>query len=261
MSSSEQGVQRSTLPAALASPLIREALLLWSVSFASIVAASLLAPAHAKVVATISFLYLPLFFARPARLRKGTKDLWWERFWNFDYAEFGVTLRNWRLDLKLALLLFLIVAPLYLAAYVGYAEAMKWLPTRWATYLSPYGGHWGFHPRLPANFGLWAVDQLLVVAVPEEFFYRGYLQTRFREAWPQGRTFLGARLGPAFFLAAVLFAVGHLAIFQVWRLGVFFPALLFGWLRERTGTVLGSSVLHALFNLYEMALRVSFYAA
>lgn len=260
MSSTEQGVQRSLLPAALASSSIREALVLWSVSFGSIIVASLLAPAYAKVVATISFLYLPLFFARSPGSRAGIKDSWWERFWSFDYAEFGVTVRNWRLDVRLALLLFLIVAPLYLAAYVGYAEAMKWLPARWATHLSPYGGHWGFHPRLPGHFGLWAVDQLLVVAIPEEFFYRGYLQTRFREAWPQGRTFLGARLGPAFFVTAAMFAVGHLAIFQVWRLAVFFPALLFGWLRERTGTVLGSSLLHALFNLYEMALRASFYA-
>ena len=259
MSPTEQGAQRSTLAAALASPSVREALVLWTVSFASIVAASLLMPGYAKVVATISFLYLPLFFARSSRLRGGTKNSWWERFWSFDYAEFGVTLRNWRVDLKLALLLFLIVAPLYLAAYIGYAEAIKWLPARWAIHLSPYGGHWGFHPRLPGHFGLWAIDQMLVVAVPEEFFYRGYLQTRFREAWPQGRTFVGARLGPAFFVTAVLFAVGHLAIFQFWRLAVFFPALLFGWLRERTGTVLGSSVLHALFNLYEMVLRASFY--
>src|SRR5713101_5207743 len=33
------------------------------------------------------------------------------------------------------------------------------------------------------------------------------------------------------------------------RLAVFFPALLFGWLREKTGTVLGATLLHAAFNL------------
>jgi membrane protease YdiL (CAAX protease family) len=65
-------------------------------------------------------------------------------------------------------------------------------------------------------------------------------------------------VGPAFILTAVLFALGHLAVFQVWRLGVFFPALLFGYMRERTGTVLGSTLLHAIFNLYEMFLRESF---
>jgi membrane protease YdiL (CAAX protease family) len=120
-------------------------------------------------------------------------------------------------------------------------------------------GKLAFHPKLPDQFGLWIIDQLLVVAVPEEFFYRGYLQSRLREAYPQGRMLLGARLGPAFFLTAVLFAIGHLSIFQLWRLAVFFPALVFGWLRERTGTVLGASLVHAGFNLYEMGLRASFF--
>jgi membrane protease YdiL (CAAX protease family) len=238
---------------------VREALTLWGISFASIVAASLIAPGYAKLVATISFLYLPLFFARSRSDGAFGKQSWPARFWTFDYAEFGVTFRNWRLDLKLALLVFAIVAPLYLVAYLGYAEALTWLPASWATHLSPYMGKLDFHPRLPDQFGLWTVDQLLVVAVPEEFFYRGYLQSRLREAYPQGRTFLGARLGPAFFLTAVLFAIGHLSIFQVWRLAVFFPALLFGWLRERTGTVLGASLVHAGFNLYEMVLRASFF--
>jgi len=221
----------------------------------------LIAPSYAKVVATISFLYLPLFFARGRKEPERGKQSWSSRFWTFDYAEYGVTLRNWRLDLKLALLVFLIVAPLYLVAYVAYAEALSWLPARWAVHLSPYFGNLVFRPRLPDHFGLWIVDQLFVVAVPEEFFYRGYLQGRLREAYPQGRLFLGARLGPAFFFTAALFAIGHLSIFHVWRLAVFFPGLVFGWLRERTGTVLGASLLHAGFNLYEMTLRSSFFGA
>jgi membrane protease YdiL (CAAX protease family) len=70
----------------------------------------------------------------------------------------------------------------------------------------------------------------------------------------------GARLGRAFFLTAALFAVGHLAIFQVWRLAVFFPALLFGWMRERTGTILGSTLFHAYCNLLQLVLAASFFA-
>jgi membrane protease YdiL (CAAX protease family) len=103
------------------------------------------------------------------------------------------------------------------------------------------------------------VDNLFVVALPEEFFYRGYLQTRLRDAWPEGRLFLGARLGKAFWVTAALFALGHLAIFQVWRLGVFFPALLFGWMRERTGTVMGAALLHACCNLLVLVLEASFF--
>ncbi len=103
------------------------------------------------------------------------------------------------------------------------------------------------------------IDQLFVVAVPEEFFYRGYLQPRLRDAWPGGVTFLGARLGPAFWLTALLFALGHLAIFEVWRLAVFFPALLFGWMRERSGSVVGGALLHASSNLLMQVLDACFF--
>jgi membrane protease YdiL (CAAX protease family) len=228
----------------LSRPPFQEALLAWGLSFAAILLATLLLPDYAKPVATLSFLFVPMIFMR----RRGE-----------DYWDYGLSFRCWRLDLKLALLLFLIVAPLYLLSYEGYAEALKYLPSSWVKHLSPYGADWSFHPRLPSKFPQWTVDQLLVVALPEELFYRGYLQTRLRQAYPQGRMFLGARLGPAFFITAVLFALGHLAIFQVWRLAVFFPALLFGWLRERTGTVIGSSVFHAACNLYELVLRASFF--
>ena len=68
----------------------------------------------------------------------------------------------------------------------------------------------------------------------------------------------GARLGPAFWLTAALFALGHLAVFQFWRLGVFFPALLFGWMRERSGTVVAPALFHASANLLEKVLEASF---
>jgi membrane protease YdiL (CAAX protease family) len=223
---------------------LQECLAVWAGSFLAIVFASLFLNRYAKLVATIAFLYLPLI---PMRWR------------GEDYRHYGVTLRSWRQDFKLFLLLFAVVAPLYLVAYVAYAELLNHLPPWLASRISPYGGEWHFKLRMPANLGLWALDQLLVVALPEEFFYRGYLQGRLRDAFPQGKLLAGARLGPAFFLTALLFALGHLAIFQPWRLAVFFPALLFGWLRERTGTIVGCSVFHAACNLYELVLRVSFF--
>jgi membrane protease YdiL (CAAX protease family) len=196
------------------------------------------------VVATVSFLYLPLVAMR----RRGE-----------DFHDFGVTFRGWRQDLKLFLLLAAIVGPLYLGAYVGYAWVLGKLPAHWAQLLSPYPADWSFHLRLPARFDEWVVDQLFVVALPEEFFYRGFIQSRLRDAWPEGRVVLGARLGRAFWVTAVLFALGHLAIFEAWRLAVFFPALLFGWMRERTGTVVGSALFHAACNLYELVLAASFF--
>lgn len=225
---------------------VQEAFAVWGTSFAAILLATATVPGYAKLVATVSFLYLPLL---PIN-RRGE-----------DYQHYGVTLRHWRQDLRLAALLFALVAPLYFAGYVAFAELPRHLPAWLAPYLSPYGADWSFKLRLPDRFELWALDQLLVVALPEEFFYRGYLQTRLRDAYPQGKVVFGARIGPAFLLVALLFAVGHLADFRGWRLAVFFPALLFGWLRERTGTILGSSLFHAACNLYELALRASFYGA
>ena len=44
-----------------------------------------------------------------------------------------------------------------------------------------------------------------------------------------------------------------------WRLGVFFPALIFGWLRERTGTIVPGTIFHALSNLTVLVLEASFF--
>ncbi len=226
---------------------VQEVLLLWAVSFGSIVLAFALfggASGHAKVVATVGFLYLPLL----AMKRRGE-----------DFPDFGLTARALGQDLKLFALLFALVAPLYVLAFWGFAEGAEHLPAWLRRFVSPYMGRPEFAFRLPARFGEWALDNLLVVALPEEFFYRGYIQSRLRDAWPKGRVFLGARLGPAFWLTALLFGVGHLAIFETWRLAVIFPALLFAWMRERTGTIIGATLFHASANLLALVLEASFF--
>lgn len=225
---------------------VQEAVGLWAVGFLAIVAAFLLMGGTSvpKLVATVGFLYLPLI---PMRWR------------DEDYGDYGLSLRAWREDLRLFLLLSAVVAPLFFLGFATFVEVLPHLPQDWVRHLTPLTGEARFQPRMPPLFGEWFIDQLFVVALPEEFFYRGYLQTRLRDAWPQGRKFLGGRLGPAFWLTALLFALGHLAIFQAWRLSVFFPALIFGWMRERTGTVIGAALFHAACNLYVRFLEVSFF--
>ncbi|HEX8703791.1 MAG TPA: MXAN_2755 family glutamic-type intramembrane protease [Myxococcaceae bacterium] len=225
---------------------VKEVVGLWALGFLGIVIAFIFFGGSSipKLVATVGFLYLPLI---PMRWREE------------DYRDYGLTLSAWRQDVKLFLGLSLLVFPLFFLGFAAWSEVVPLLPTELARMLTPHNGPAQFVPRLPPRFGEWVVDQLFVVALPEEFFYRGYMQTRLRDAWPQGRKVLGVRLGPAFWLTAVLFALGHLAIFQVWRLSVFFPALLFGWMRERTGTVLGAALFHAACNLYVRFLEVSFF--
>jgi membrane protease YdiL (CAAX protease family) len=95
-------------------------------------------------------------------------------------------------------------------------------------------------------------SQLLAIALPEEAFFRGYLQTRLTEAFPATRRVLGAAVSiPALLSQAALFALIHFAFEpRLDRLAVFFPALLFGWMRARRGGVGASMVFHAACNVY-----------
>ena len=80
------------------------------------------------------------------------------------------------------------------------------------------------------------VGQLSLIALPEEVFYRGYLQTRLDDAWPLRVRLFGASVGPSVVVTSAIFALGHLlTIHDPGRLAVFFPSLVFGWLRARTG--------------------------
>jgi membrane protease YdiL (CAAX protease family) len=103
------------------------------------------------------------------------------------------------------------------------------------------------------------LGHLLVIALPEEAFFRGYLQTELEAALPPKRKLFGAGVGLALLLTSALFALGHLATdLHVNRLGVFFPSLLFGWLRTRTGGIGASVLFHAACNVFASFLAESY---
>ena len=104
-----------------------------------------------------------------------------------------------------------------------------------------------------------AAGQILVIALPEEAFYRGYVQSRLDAALPWRVRFLGAEIGPAIVLTSLIFALGHLAtIHRPARLAVFFPSLLFGFLRARTGGIGTGVLFHAMCNVYSELLGRGF---
>lgn len=108
----------------------------------------------------------------------------------------------------------------------------------------------------PPRFLDESLGQLLVIALPEEAFYRGYLQTALDAAWPPRWTFLGAKIGLALPVSCAIFALGHLATEpSPARLAVFFPALLFGFLRARTGGIGAGVIFHAACNLAVLVLQ------
>lgn len=121
--------------------------------------------------------------------------------------------------------------------------------------------HWWlgatFQLRLPPAFGQSIIDQVLIIALSEEFFFRGYLQTQCDQVWGKPYRLLGAECGPGLVAAAALFAVCHLFYGGPARLIVLFPGLLYGWLRARTGTIAVPVFYHAASNLLMQVMLTS----
>lgn len=84
----------------------------------------------------------------------------------------------------------------------------------------------------------------LLVALPEEVFFRGYIYDSFEEkGWEP------------VFPSALLFAMGHLLIFASWyRSLTILPGLLLGWSRKSTGNIYVPILLHLAFNLLPYAI-------
>jgi membrane protease YdiL (CAAX protease family) len=157
-------------------------------------------------------------------------------------ADLGLVAPRWGRDLRALLLCAAIVFPLL---FLG-----VWFSTRIGLAL----------PLLPVSserrWAPWILYQVAYVAAPEELFFRGYVQGSLRlclKSLAPERSRLWDPL--ALTAAAVLFAGAHVAVFhsaaQAW---VFFPALVFGWLRARTGGVGAGVVFHALCNIFSEAL-------
>lgn len=112
---------------------------------------------------------------------------------------------------------------------------------------------------LPPNVTSFVLAQLIVVALPEEAFFRGYVQTALSDIEKRRVRFVGAELAPVAWLAqAILFAGIHFIVEpHPARLAVFFPALLFGWVRAWRGGIGAAMALHAMSNLYSEILSRS----
>jgi membrane protease YdiL (CAAX protease family) len=104
--------------------------------------------------------------------------------------------------------------------------------------------------RPPTSITDEVFGQVLVIALPEEGFYRGYLLTALDDAWGTPVTLFKAKIGWGLVVSSAIFAVGHFFTEpDPQRLAVFFPALAFGWMRARTGGVGAPALFHVLCNL------------
>lgn len=181
-----------------------------------------------------------------------------------DLAVYGFTTRPRRRSLVFAVIGPALVFPIFLVGFVLFYQficadhALAVLaPPTWCTRYIGWSGL--FHPRAPADFLLGTVNQLIVVALPEELFFRGYLLGLLEAALPPRRRLWGGGVGRALLLSAVLFALGHFLVdFDARRLATFFPGLLFGWMRSATGNIAAGTFVHAAANLYIEALQRTF---
>lgn len=149
------------------------------------------------------------------------------------YEEYGLTWNNPG-SLRFHLTVCLAVFVPYLIGH--YLFARLWLGAELAL-------------RLPAGIGWLIVDHALAIGLPEEVFFRGYLQTHGDRVWGTPWRFAGARFGWGLLVAAALFAVCHIGNGGPARLIVFFPGLFYGWLRARTGTIAVPAAYHAASNV------------
>jgi uncharacterized protein len=208
-----------------------EVVLLWLgvlLAIRGVVAAQKALGLHEVVLASVPFLfiYAPVLLCR----FRGVDS--------FEYRLFIPAFRDWgawRDALRLNLLLVGVGLVPWLVGYHLYQHLL-----------------FGYEPalRFPPKFWTAVAYHLFFVAVPEEFFYRGYLQTRLNEILPRRFLLFGVPFGHGLWITALLFAFGHsLVQLQWWHFATFFPGLLFGLLREKTGTVISGAFLHAICNV------------
>ncbi len=169
---------------------------------------------------------------------------------------YGFTAQPLGLGLTVAAIAIVVVLPLFT---LGFLVAGRTACAHWPA-LVP-GSCWrAAHPlwRLPGDFLLLCAAQLVVVALPEELFFRGYVQGRLEEALPPRTTLWGAPVGWAWIGSSALFAVGHyLVTFEPQMLTRFFPGLVFGWMYARTRSILAGTIFHAACNLIMAVLGAS----
>ena len=186
-----------------------------------------------------------------------------------DFGDYALTHKPLGKGLLVFMAVSLVVFPLFAGGFYLYyrqvcgltAAGWSWLPRQIRGLCRTFVGHWSrvrFRP--PPRYWEVVLGQFLVVAVPEEYFFRGYILTRLDAVWPSRRRLLGAPVGWSLVVSSVLFALGHLLVdFNGLRLAVFFPGLVFGWMRQRTGSILAGVMFHACSNLVSDALHKLFF--
>ena len=207
---------------------------------------------------SVLFLYVPVYVASRR---------------NEDVRDYGFRYDPVAKGLVLAAVAVAIIAPVFALGFVGFYEVA--CHSELLSHLAPqrmcshYGGpaslHWPAFavleasPPSPGTLSLeWCAVQWLVVGLPEELFFRGFLLHKLEQRFPPKRRVLGGGIGLALVVSSIAFAVIHLPRDGDPRaLATFFPGLLFGWMRSATGSILASTVTHGCSNILARMLELA----
>lgn len=193
-----------------------------------------------SALVAVLFLYVPVMVA-------------WRR--KEDLVDYAFHAHPVKQGLITAFAAMAVIFPLFALGYFAFYEIAcngSWLehlvPRRMCT---RYGGLAGLHaPELTWKLAEFCAVQLVVVALPEELFFRGFLLGMLEHRWPPKRRILGGGIGLALVISAAAFALIHLPKDGDPRaLATFFPGLLFGWMRSSTGSILAPTLVHAGSNI------------
>ena len=174
-----------------------------------------------------------------------------------------VTSRDAKRGFVTALAAMAVIFPIFTLGYFAFYEVA--CNSQLLAHLVPrgmcshYGGLHGLHaPAITGTLLKFCGAQFIVVALPEELFFRGFLLYLLEKRFPPKRRWLGGGVGLALVLSAVAFALIHLPKDGDPRaLATFFPALMFGWMRSATGSILASTLTHGASNVLIRFLELS----
>lgn len=207
-----------------------------------------------SALVAVLFLYAPVYFA-------------WRR--HEDLEDYGFHAAPVARGLLTAAAAMVVVFPIFVVGFIAFYEIACHSDV--LAHLAPhnlcssYHGLDGIHaPHLEWNplaknsFSEFCVVQWLVVALPEELFFRGFLLRLLEQRFPPKRRLLGGGVGLALVLSSLAFAIVHLPKDGDPRaLAVFFPGLLFGWMRSATGSILAGAITHGASNILIKVLEVA----
>jgi membrane protease YdiL (CAAX protease family) len=193
-----------------------------------------------SALVAVLFLYAPVFYA-------------WRR--TEDLVDYGFHAAPIKKGLITAAVAIAVIFPIFALGYFAFYEVA--CNSDLLSHLVPhnmctrYGGLGGLHtPAMTGKLAEFCAVQLIVVALPEELFFRGFLLGLLEKRFPPKRRILGGGVGLALVISAAMFALIHLPKDGDPRaLATFFPGLLFGWMRSSTGSIMASTLTHAGSNI------------